>query len=208
MSAWLTIEVQNGATSGEDWRRAHGRFLIEAAVTNGAVEWIWHHPLWGVIVEVEFAEESVRDAFRHLPAVTAALDAVPDPVVGLLVYPGRGGGSAASVPRLPRPDPAHDAAAREEPFEELLELEVDEAGCTTKPSLRTHREVSVDVAGVHTSAPELHDPLLTALQLLPEGPRELLRVRREFATANENDAVFATRNGTWHPVVNVERRWR
>jgi integrase len=28
------------------------------------------------------------------------------------------------------------------------------------------------------------------------------------ATPNENDAVFATRNGTWHQVVNVERRWR
>ena len=25
---------------------------------------------------------------------------------------------------------------------------------------------------------------------------------------NPNDAVFATRNGTWHQVVNVERRWR
>ena len=37
---------------------------------------------------------------------------------------------------------------------------------------------------------------------------ELLRVRREYATCNEHDAVFATRNGTWHQVVNVERRWR
>ena len=32
--------------------------------------------------------------------------------------------------------------------------------------------------------------------------------RRQFATPNENDAVFATRNGTWHQVVNIERRWR
>jgi integrase len=44
--------------------------------------------------------------------------------------------------------------------------------------------------------------------VLPHFAAELLRMRREFATPNENDAVFATRNGTWHQVVNVERRWR
>ena len=44
--------------------------------------------------------------------------------------------------------------------------------------------------------------------VLPRFAAELLRVRKEFATPNENDAVFATRNGTWHQVVNVERRWR
>ena len=31
---------------------------------------------------------------------------------------------------------------------------------------------------------------------------------RQFARPNENDAVFATRNGTWQQVDNVERRWR
>jgi integrase len=44
--------------------------------------------------------------------------------------------------------------------------------------------------------------------VLPRFAADLLRVRREFATPNELDAVFATRNGTWHQVVNVERRWR
>ena len=44
--------------------------------------------------------------------------------------------------------------------------------------------------------------------VLPRFAAELLRVRREFATPNENDAVFATRNGTWHQVGNIERRWR
>ncbi len=44
--------------------------------------------------------------------------------------------------------------------------------------------------------------------VLPRFAAELLRVRREFATPTDNDAVFATRNGTWHQVVNVERRWR
>lgn len=44
--------------------------------------------------------------------------------------------------------------------------------------------------------------------VLPPFAKELLLVRREFATVNENDAVFATRTGTWHQVVNIERRWR
>ena len=44
--------------------------------------------------------------------------------------------------------------------------------------------------------------------VLPRFAAELLRMRREFGTTNENDAVFATRNGTWHQVVNIERRWR
>jgi integrase len=44
--------------------------------------------------------------------------------------------------------------------------------------------------------------------VLPPFAAELLRVRREFATSNPHDAVFATRNGTWHQVVNIERRWR
>jgi integrase len=44
--------------------------------------------------------------------------------------------------------------------------------------------------------------------VLPRFAVELLRLRRQFASASENDSVFATRNGTWHQVVNVERRWR
>lgn len=62
-----------------------GESLIEAAVTNGARSWEWHTPRWGLILELEFSGEEARDAFRDLPAVTAALDAVPDPVFGLLV---------------------------------------------------------------------------------------------------------------------------
>lgn len=37
---------------------------------------------------------------------------------------------------------------------------------------------------------------------------DMLRSRRQSASGNEIDAVFATRNGTWHQVNNVERRWR
>jgi hypothetical protein len=125
---WLTIEVQHGETlasewpSARAWRRAHGQRLIEAAVTNGAKSWTWHEPRWGVILELEFSDEESRDRFRDLPAVTAALDAVPDPVSGLLVYPGRGGGSGAGKPRRPRPAPTAGAVEMEEPQDRFLDL--------------------------------------------------------------------------------------
>lgn len=37
---------------------------------------------------------------------------------------------------------------------------------------------------------------------------DVLRRRHDSEVRNELDAVFATRNGTWHQVNNVERRWR
>lgn len=101
-------------------------WLLEAAVTNGASDWVWHTPRWGVILELEFAKELARDAFRELPAVLAALDAVPDVVFGLHVYPGRGGSSGSAVPRRPRPAPVSDAATAEEIQDEFLDLAPEE----------------------------------------------------------------------------------
>ena len=37
---------------------------------------------------------------------------------------------------------------------------------------------------------------------------DALRRRQRVGTDNELDAVFTTRNGTWHQVNNIERRWR
>lgn len=121
MAFWLTIEVENGDPAGS-WRRAHGEALTEAAVTNGARDWKWHAPGWGVVLELKFRHEQARDAFRQLPAVTAALDAVPDPVFGLFVYPGRGGGSGTAEPRRPRPAPVAGAAEADEPRDRYLDL--------------------------------------------------------------------------------------
>lgn len=81
----------------------------------------------GVVIELEFIDELERDRFRELPAISAALDAVPEPVNGLLVYPGRGGGSGARVPRRPRPRPIARAGARPEPDEgQYIRLTVNE----------------------------------------------------------------------------------
>lgn len=125
MAHWLTIEVQHGEIPADAWRRAHGERLVEAAVTNGAKRWEWHTPGWGVILELKFRTEEERNAFRDLPAVVAALDAVPDPVFGLLVYPGRGGGSGAGKPRRPRPAPVAGVAEVPEPRAQLLDLVPD-----------------------------------------------------------------------------------
>ncbi|UOZ07831.1 hypothetical protein [Amycolatopsis sp. WQ 127309] len=119
MDHWLTIEVFDGESTASLWRLARGDALTEAALTNGAEQWVWHEHRWGVVLEIEFRSEESRDAFRALPVVTAALDAVPDPARGLLVYPGRGGGAGTRNPRRPRPKPMSDAGAVPVPVEQV-----------------------------------------------------------------------------------------
>ena len=45
--------------------------MIEAALTNGAVDGSWHADSWGVVFEVLFETEEQWQAFRNLPAVRA-----------------------------------------------------------------------------------------------------------------------------------------
>ncbi|GAA3928145.1 hypothetical protein [Actinoplanes auranticolor] len=101
---WWSVEVLDGATlSAARWQDAHGDALTEAALTHGAYEWHWHPHSWGVLFEIAFRGDGQWPVFRELPGVRAALDAVPDPVNGLMVYPGRGGSSGRVQPRRPRP---------------------------------------------------------------------------------------------------------
>ena len=53
-----------------------------------------------------------------IPWKSAALDAVPDPVNGLLVYRGRGGGAGSVSPRRPRPSAGAGAMSLPEPGDE------------------------------------------------------------------------------------------
>ncbi len=103
MSVWYSIEVFDGATSASVWAEAYRDVLIEAAITSGASDWSWHRHTWGVVFEVSFSGEESWEGYTNLAAVKAALDAVPDPVTGLIVYRGRGGSSGAPYPRKPRP---------------------------------------------------------------------------------------------------------
>jgi hypothetical protein len=115
MAEWWSIEVLHGEVSAFGWQFAHESELIEAALTNGARDATWHVGAWGVAFEVCFDDADQWEAFRALPAVRAALDSVPDPVNGLLIYRGRGGTSAAGKPRRPRPAPSAAAVALPEP---------------------------------------------------------------------------------------------
>jgi hypothetical protein len=115
MAEWWSIEVLHGDISAFQWQVAYESQLIEAALTNGALDSSWHSDRWGVAFEVCFESAEQWEAFRALPVARAALDAVPDPVNGLLVYRGRGGTSAAGKPRRPRPAPSASAMALPEP---------------------------------------------------------------------------------------------
>ena len=91
MAEWWSIEVFHGEFRARQWQDAYSSVLTESAVTAGATDWEWHEHRWGVVFEVKFGEDSRWETFRAIPATQAALDAVPDPVNGLLVYRGARG---------------------------------------------------------------------------------------------------------------------
>lgn len=117
MTDWWSIEVMDGSSSATLWWEAHRDSLIQGAVAFGVKDWEFHPHRWGVLLELCFADEVQWEAFYQLPAVQAALDAVPDPVAGLLVHRGRGGSSGGRSPRRPRPLAGAGAAALPEPAE-------------------------------------------------------------------------------------------
>jgi len=100
---YYSIEVLDGASSAMLWADVHGDALLEAALLSGAIDWSWHHHSWGVVLELEFPDSAHWEAWRALAGVQAALEAVPDPLSGLIVYRGRGGSSGSLWPRRPRP---------------------------------------------------------------------------------------------------------
>jgi len=102
MGTWWSIEVIDGKSSAESWQDAHGDAIVESALAEQADDWAWHHNRWGVVLEVSLADEA-WERFLASPAVRAALDAVPNPLTGLIVYRGRGGnaGSGAAPRRRP-----------------------------------------------------------------------------------------------------------
>ncbi len=118
MAEWWSIEVFSGdKLPASGWRYAYEDELTEAAITHGAMYYEWHDTEYGVIFEVLFRDDE-WEAFRALPAVRAALDGVPDPVNGLLIYRGRGGAAGERKPNKPKPAPGAAALELEEPREE------------------------------------------------------------------------------------------
>ena len=121
MAYEMSIEVLDGGFPAHLWVEAHGDSLVEAALQCGVIEWRWQHFEWGVVFEIDFAEESGWERFRASTAVQAALDGVPDRLSGLLIYRGKGGSSSPGMPRRPRPKTGAGAAALEFPDEWVFE---------------------------------------------------------------------------------------
>src|SRR5260370_40449824 len=114
MAEWWSIEVFDSRLQAAlRWKDAYRAQIIDAAITTGAVDWNWIEHKSGVVFEVCFADEARWEAFRNSSAIQAALDAVPDPMYGLLVYRGRGGGAGSRQPRKPKP--SLGAGALEQP---------------------------------------------------------------------------------------------
>jgi hypothetical protein len=121
MAEWWSIEVFHSEfQAASRWKDSYSEALIESAISHGAVEWAWTEHASGVVFEVCFSEDARWEAFRALPAVLAALDAVPDPVNGLLIYRGRGGGAGSRFPRKPRPAAGAGAVELPDPADERL----------------------------------------------------------------------------------------
>jgi hypothetical protein len=114
---WYSIEVLDGATSATSWADAHGDTLVESALSGGAQDWSWHSHSWGVVLELLFPDADTWEAWRELRGVQAALESVPDPLSGLIVYRGRGGSSGAPRPRRPRPLVGSGSAALPLPWD-------------------------------------------------------------------------------------------
>jgi len=127
---WITVEVFDGGSSAAGWARAWHDRLIEAALTGGAVFWDEHEHRWGVVLEFTFDDERRRDSFRQAPVLLAALDAAPDPVNGVLVYPHRGGGAGSRQPLRPRPVLSSGAAELPVPDPDIDRV----LPCTARPS--------------------------------------------------------------------------
>jgi hypothetical protein len=121
MAEWWSVEVFHGEIQAASrWKESYGSALTESAISTGAVDWAWIEHRYGVVFEVCFPDDARWEAFRALPAVQSALDAVPDPVNGLLVYRGRGGGSGSRKPRRPRPTAGAGAAELPDPVRERV----------------------------------------------------------------------------------------
>jgi hypothetical protein len=143
VAEWWSIEVLHGEVSAFRWQEQHDSALIEAALTNGVRDGAWHADRWGVVFEVLFDTDEQWEAFRGLPIVRAALDAVPDPVNGLLIYRGRGGGAGAREPRRPKPAPSVGAVSLPGPADEPY---LDLAAVSAPPGSGLH------VAGENSDA--------------------------------------------------------
>ena len=101
MAEWFSIEVFDGDGSARLWSEIHADPIIWAAQHCGATDWDITEHSWGVLLELELPDEERFELLRA--EIAYALDAVPDPIGGLLVHRGRGGSAGSRLVRGPRP---------------------------------------------------------------------------------------------------------
>ena len=123
MAEWFSIEVFDAEFSARSWMESRGDELIYLAQLHGAKDWNWHHHRWGLVLELAFDDEFAWERFFEAPGTRAAIDAVPDPVFGLVFHRGRGGSAGSRLPRRPRPFAGAGAVAL--PLPDDLDLGLD-----------------------------------------------------------------------------------
>ena len=99
----IAIEIIDAAFPASSWQRAYGDALTNAAMSWSGLDWEWREFKWGLLFMVAFPSEAEYDEWRRTPVVIAALDAVPDPVNGLVFHRGWGGTSGSGEPRRGKP---------------------------------------------------------------------------------------------------------
>ncbi len=135
VAVWYSLEVFDGVSSALGWAETWTDTLIGTALGCGATDWSWHQHPWGVVLEICLEDETAWESFRDNPAIKAALDAVPDPLTGLLVYRGRGGSSGDVTPRRPRPLVGSGSAALPLPWDPAVDWPAD-LSALAGPSVR------------------------------------------------------------------------
>jgi hypothetical protein len=123
----IAIEILDAAFPASSWQRAWGDALTTSAMEWSGLDWQWREFTWGLLFMVAFPTEAEYEEWRRLPAVIAALDAVPDPVSGLIFHRGWGGTSGSGEPRRGKPLTGAGGAEVPEPVEEIPDDAVADA---------------------------------------------------------------------------------
>ncbi len=131
----IAIEILDGAFPASSWQRAWGDSVTNAAMSWSGLDWDWRSFSWGLLLMIAFPSEAEYEQWRQVPAVIAALDAVPDPVNGLVFHRGWGGTSGSGEPR--RGKPMAGAGGAEVPVPEDLVLDDVIAGAAREHVERT-----------------------------------------------------------------------
>ena len=117
----IALEIIDGPFSASSWQHAYGDVVTNAAMEWSGLDWEWREFKWGLLFMVAFPSEDEYLAWRSMPVVIAALDAVPDPVNGLVFHRGWGGTSGSGEPRRGKPLVGAGGAELPLPVETVLD---------------------------------------------------------------------------------------